>query len=476
MKLFKHQAEALQTFWTLPSGPNAFGLFDEQGLGKTFTMLCHLAKLCKTTPIFPVLIVCPKNVMPVWQKEILSFSKDLSVMLTGPIKGRQKAWAAMRDKERFFIINYEGFRSIDFGDALPTTIICDESHRMKSIKSLVTTKFLKVRDSVPNKFILSGTPIGRSPEDIWPQAEFICPNSLGSIWAFRSRYIASREITLKSGKRVKIPVGTKNMMELNQKLSAFSIRRTKKDCLDLPEKIYQTAYAFMEGEQLKAYQALASSLKAQLQDKSIEMSNALVQLSKLRQILQGFLYTDTGTITFEKNAKLLALFDLFEDLLISNKKIIIMSEFIEDIKILDNFLREYTKEHKKEGEVWDVFIYGGEAQERKQIEDAFNRSNQAFLISTIGKIKEGVTLTTSSVIIYYANTYNYISRAQSEDRIHRIGQSKDCIYIDLVVSESIDEAVLSNLHGKRKMADAIVDGVISEGGMEREILSLLKGD
>lgn len=473
VKLYTHQEEALRRFWTLPSGPSSLALFDEQGLGKTLTILEHIKRLSERKAVFPILILCPKNVMKVWSYEVKKHFDCEPILLTKSMRERTKTWKLLHDKEKFFVCNYEGFANLDVDRCPPKTMILDESHRAKSIKAKLTESLLKRRHLIQNRFILSGTPIGRTPEDIWPQAEWVFPNCLGSIWGFRSKFITTRNITLKNGRTVKIPTGCKNIRELNKILSMFSVRRTKDECLDLPEKIYQVRYATMEGDQLKAYQQLKSNLKSKLDGQEVDMANALVQLSKLRQVIQGFVYADEGkVIKFEKNAKLKALSEELEALMRDNDKIIIMAEFIHDVEQIKQELSKFNDDTIP----WKTFVYDGDVEQRKKAEKDFNESERAFLVSTIGKIKEGVTLTTSSVIIYFSNTYNYISRAQSEDRIHRIGQTNKCLYIDIVAENTIDEYVIENLKGKKNMAGGIVDGHTSSGNIEQEILQHLKGE
>ena len=51
----------------------------------------------------------------------------------------------------------------------------------------------------------------------------------------------------------------------------------------------------------------------------------------------------------------------------------------------------------------------------------------------------GLNLTAASTMIYYSNDFSYETRAQSEDRAHRIGQTRSVLYVDFVAEGTVDE-------------------------------------
>jgi len=64
----------------------------------------------------------------------------------------------------------------------------------------------------------------------------------------------------------------------------------------------------------------------------------------------------------------------------------------------------------------------------------------------------GLTLTKSPVMVFYSNDFNFESRAQAEDRIHRAGMdtNKGATIIDLVNLET-DRLIIDNLKAKRSL-------------------------
>lgn len=443
--LRQHQKEALEFL----SNKSSAGLFFEMGLGKTLIMLEDLNRKRQ----LPALIVCPLSVVSVWARESKKFGYNFKFQsLTGSFHERLDALSKPAD---VYVINFEGLRIIQ--EQLKQkgfkTLIVDEAHRVKERSSIQTKITLDLSDIIPNKYILTGTPVTKSPEDIWTQMEVVAPQSLGNFYSFRGRYINFKPITIYSpdGKRtIKKPVSYKNLKELEGKISEFCLRKTKKECLsDLPEKIYKTIDCHLDGDQLKAYYELKNSLSVAIaEDKHINISHAATLIQKLRQVCQGFLY-DTDhqkTIYFKSNAKLNILKDLLEDL--SQEKVIVFGLFKAEMEFLYKELTK-SKSHK-------VLLYQGNAEERGQIEKEFQESTEpAIFLAQIETAKEGITLTSASHVIYFSNSWSYATRKQSEDRAHRVGQVNNVVYYDFIAPQTVDELVYDALQMKGDVADKI---------------------
>jgi SNF2 family DNA or RNA helicase len=68
----------------------------------------------------------------------------------------------------------------------------------------------------------------------------------------------------------------------------------------------------------------------------------------------------------------------------------------------------------------------------------------------------GITLTQATTVVYYSNNYNLELRLQSEDRAHRIGQTKSVTYVDLVSPKTVDEKIIKALRAKRQIATSVL--------------------
>lgn len=439
MELRKHQLEAVDFLATRKKA----GLFFDMGLGKT---LCVLSSIKKQD--FPVLIIAPLSVVPVWPAEMAKFGFNFTCKtLTGTKLQRLKT---LQEPSDFYVINYEGLRLIS-KQLLQKgfkTIIADESHRAKNRSSQQTTVFLDLAERADRVFILSGTPVTKSPEDIWTQMHAIAPGHLGNFYAFRARYIdfRSQKVRAPGGYReIKIPHRFKNLAELEQKVAQYCLRRTKDECLDLPEKIYKKVYCELSKEQLSHYINLKTSLATQLSSGQMTVKSAATMVQKLGQVCQGFLYTDTGVDYFE-SGKIKALKDLMEDIP-AKDNMIIFTWHVADVDRLKQELKDSGRE---------VLLFEGSSSEREAIVNKFQSTEGAIFLSNVEKAKEGITLTKANHVVYFGNTYNYATRAQSEDRAHRIGQVRHVVYYDLVCPHTVDEAITDILLTKKNTADKIL--------------------
>ena len=84
------------------------------------------------------------------------------------------------------------------------------------------------------------------------------------------------------------------------------------------------------------------------------------------------------------------------------------------------------------------------------------------LVMQIDKGATGHNLTEAKTVVYFSNTFSYLTRAQSEDRAHRIGQENPVLYVDLVMKRTVDEEIITALRGKCDVASTIVGDQLKE--------------
>jgi len=445
MQLMSHQNEALEFL----SDKESAGLFFEMGLGKTLVMLEHLQKMLdKGLNPFPCLIVAPLSVVSVWEKEVIKFEYPFKVAkLLGTYRDRLDVLSA--NKADIYIINYEGLRVIGPSKIMDKgfqSIILDESHRIKNRGSQQSKIVLSLGHVIPHRFILTGTPVSKSPEDIWSQASFIHPGLFSNFWAFRGRHIDFKRMTVRSPgglREVKLPYRFKHLEELEDKISTIALRKTKAECLDLPEKIYKTIYCPFTAAQKKHYFELKNSLSTMIQSTTFNINSATTLIQKLQQICQGFIYNEKST-TILPSGKFEMLKDLLED--IDNDKIILFAWYEADIKNLYENLKDK----------YNVVLYDGSSEERSRVVDKFQDSKEPIIfLAQLKKAEVGITLTAAKHVIYYGNSWSYETRVQSEDRAHRTGQKNNVIYYDFVIPNTVDELVIDSLKLKENLADKV---------------------
>lgn len=455
-KLMQHQAEAVRFL----SERRCAWIQYEMGLGKTVIFLEHL-KAKRDAGMLPTLIICPKNVVPVWQDEAKKWGYDFSfVELTGTTLNRVKL--LQNTNADIYVINYDALRLVktQLLNKGFKTIILDESHRIKERSAQQSAVAHALGEAATFRYASTGTPITKSPEDLWSQAFFLHKDLLPNWYSFCAKYVNYRTITIpvsrmsKDGKTfikdrrdVKKALGLRSSTktELTSRLSEVVLRKTKTECLDLPDKIYKRIEVDLTKDQLALYKQVIASMKSLKANGEFNEESARLSVHKMQQICQGFVYNPDKSVVYAKSScKVEALKDLLEDL--HGKKIILFTWYKADI---DNIVESLNGDH-------EILVYDGTDEHRKNVIKRFQEEDKPFIfLSNIERAKEGITLTAASDVIYFGNSYNYGSRKQSEDRAHRTGQKNNVTYYDIIAKNTVDERVTKALLDKKEMADTI---------------------
>jgi SNF2 family DNA or RNA helicase len=332
-----------------------------------------------------------------------------------------------------------------------TIMAVDESTTIKTPSAKRTKAIVNLGKNASYRRILTGSPVTKSPLDLFTQCEFLSEDLLGhsSFYSFRNRYAQMIERNF-GGRRVQIVASYQRLDELAQILDKFSYRVLKEDCLDLPDKIYIRREIELTEEQEAAYATMKSAALAAIKGKLATAPHVLTQLMRLHQITCGHLKTDEGDITELKSNRINELMDVLEEV---EGKAIIWANYIYDIKHIVSCIK------KKYGDDSVVQYYGEVDSEQRQkniVKFQDPESNCKFFVGNPQTGGYGLTLTSAATMIYFNNNYNFEYREQSEARIHRIGQKLICNYIDLICKDTIDEKVISILGGKIKLSAKIL--------------------
>lgn len=408
-----------------------------------------------------VLIVSPTSVCYVWEKELeetASFPFMCKVML-GDKKSRLKALSDLKrncQKLKVAVINYESvwrdgiFESLQ--DYNADMIICDESQRIKTHNSKQSKAMHKLGDMAMYKLILSGTPVQNNAMDIWSQYRFLDRTIFGdSYYAFRGRY------AVMGGFECKQITGYKNLDELVKREHSIAFRVTKEEAVDLPEQTFETRYIELSKKERKLYDMLRKNSYAELANGGqITAATVLTKLLRLQQLTGGFLVKDDATKPEQiSTAKLDALKDIILDYVVDDgKKLVIFARFLAEVKAIIKLAEKVLPADKKA-----VSIYGDiKKEERGSIVAKFQTDKDTVLfIGQIDTAGTGITLTAADTCVYYSKNFNYATYEQSLSRIHRLGQRNKCTYINLVVSDSVDETITKALREKENLAKTVVD-------------------
>jgi len=462
-KPYDHQREAFNT----SAEEQNFALLLDMGTGKTKVTLDTVGALFEKGAIEFVLVVAPKGVIPNWIPEIeahLPPRIEREVVLWNPSLSKQRKDELNKlhektKKLKFLLMNVEAFSTEKgtgvaelFVNRFKTFMVVDESTTIKNRKAKRTKALCAVGRGSVYRRILTGSPVTRSPLDLFSQMAFLDPKILGfsSYYAFQGRYSIVQRRTMGAHSFNQV-VGFRRLDELTEKLSKHSCRVKKEDCLDLPDKVYTKREVALTKEQERAYKQMKKLALARLDSGELSTTkNVLTQIMRLQQICCGNLTDDDGKIHPLPSNRIKELLDLCEEV---QGKAIIWATWTMDIRSIADALRDCYG-------VQVVSTLHGETpdSERQQIVENFQdrQSELRFLVGHPRTGGYGLTLTAASTVIYYSNSYDLELRVQSEDRAHRIGQTNKVTYVDLISPKTIDEKIVKSLRAKINVADQIL--------------------
>ena len=445
----------------------------EMGTGKSKVLVDNVAMLYNKGAIDAALIIAPKGVYRNW------YSQEIPNHLPSHIENKTVLWTATtsktKDKEyqqlfkvdydlHILVMNVEAFstkKGLEFATKFlnchKTLMAIDESTTIKTPTAKRTKAICAIGKLAKYRRILTGSPVTKSPLDLYTQCEFLNENLLGftSYYTFRNRYAVMKQANF-GGRRVQLVGGYQRLEELSKILKPFSDRVLKENCLDLPEKTYVERQVELTDEQKKTYETMKSAALASLKGKMATAPHVLTQLMRLHQITCGHLKNDDDTITEIKNNRINSLLELLEE---TEGKVIIWANYVYDIKQIVSAIS------KKYGEDSIVQYYGAVPAETRQkniVEFQDPESPVKFFVGNPQTGGYGITLTAANNVVYYSNGYDLEKRLQSEDRAHRIGQKKAVTYIDLITPKTVDEKIRKALRKKINIATEIMGEELRE--------------
>jgi len=332
-----------------------------------------------------------------------------------------------------------------------TMVAIDESTTIKNPGAKRTKNILRLSKMCKYRRILTGSPVTKSPLDLYTQCYFLDSFLLdhSSYYTFRTRYALMKTANF-GGRSVNIVVGYHNLDELSEKLKPFSYRVLKDDCLDLPKKTFMKRIIQLTPEQSKVYQQMKKMALAELNGKMTTTVNVITQLMRMQQITCGHFKADDGTTQEIKNNRITELIDTVDEI---QGKAVIWAHWRNDIETIVKHLK------KEYGDNSVVTYYGDTTTEERQtaIKKMQNpESPVRFLVGTPQTGGYGITLTGASTMIYYSNGYDLEKRQQSEARIDRIGQEKPMTYIDIIAEGTVDEKIVKSLKKKVNIASEVM--------------------
>lgn len=457
-KPFKHQLECI----LIGLINDNFLFFSQQGTGKTKTILDILSNRKDWSR---ALIVSPNaTTVSTWSDQIKEHSNFSYLELLGRIEDR---WENIDQKSDIVLVNYTGLllmlsNSIDKSWKLDVkkikelgnkfdVLIVDELHFAKSNKSLTSKILNKLSKFIKIKYGLTGTPINRDPISFFPIFKIIDGGeTLGdNITLFREAYFDAKQnywggIDYKFKKELK--------ENLYERLCNKSIRHTKEEALDLPEKTIIQISIDLTPEQSKYYIGEFNTF-ANLKD----IDALKLSFSKLRMLCSGYLKFEneegeSKIIEIKKNNKLDALVDIIKE---TDSKVVVFLEHIKSGELVSKRLTKEKIKHQR--------LYGG-TKDKIGAKDTFLKDKDCqVLVANIKSGGTGLNLQIASYAIFYELPTSSIEYNQAMDRVHRAGSSNKVFIYELITKDTVEERIKKFLNEGKNIQKALVDGAFKKG-------------
>lgn len=446
ISLRQYQENGLKWLWWLFKN-NLHGLLaDEMGLGKTHQAMALLSAILVEKPTARFLVICPTTVLDHWYDKMVEYAPELSGMrFHGP---KRTTLLAKIDHEHHTMITSYGVMLRDIrhlGKITWDAVILDEAHFVKNNDTATYQAACQLKSRI--RICLTGTPMENHLGELKNLFDFLVPGYLGSDDYFRKNFLAP----LENEKNPEIALA------LQRLIHPFKLRRTKNQVLsDLPEKVEDLRHCSLSAEQIKLYRETlalkASPLVDQLkkQESPVPFLHVFATLTLLKQICNHpALVLEGSDYRQHESGKFELLKELLIEALGSDHKIVIFSQFVGMIRIIEQHLKESGIPH---------VILTGQSKNRGQIIKDFqtNPEIKVFVGSLLaGGV--GIDLTAASVVIHYDRWWNPSKENQATDRVHRIGQNRNVQVLKLQTRGTLEEKIDLMIRTKAALIEKFLD-------------------
>jgi len=415
---------------------------NEQGTGKTGSVIWAADYLLSIGRIRRVLVICPLSIMDsAWRADLFKFAMHRTVDIAYGSVDKRKA--IINGDAEFVIINYDGVETVEqeIDNGGFDLIVVDEANAYKN----TSTKRWKCLNRLVGPrtwlWMLTGTPAAQSPVDAYGLAKLINP---AGVPRFASSFKEMVLLKLSQFRWIPRPEATTIVHRVLQP----AIRFSKEDCLDLPEMTYVRRRVELTAQQKKYYKLLKDKLIIEAGGEQITAVNAAVAMSKLLQVACGAVYTDTGEIIeFDIKHRYNVLKEVIEE---SSQKVLVFVPFKSVIDLIsekltaDGVTNEIIRGDVPVNQRTDIFRRFQETPEPK------------VLIIQPQSAAHGVTLTAANTVVWWGPTASLETYAQANARVHRAGQRHPSTVVQLA-GAPVENHVYKLLDNKRDVHAKIID-------------------
>ena len=398
-------------------------LADDMGLGKTAQAITALRRLNNQSPINTALVICPKQLMANWERELGRWAPELSwSRLTPPPSWRAQAWEALFNRVHVLIMNYEQISSlIELGaDHKFSVVVLDEAHRVRNATAQITSDLRRI--SRDRTWALTGTPLERAPSDVWTILSTVEPRR------FDLTRMPSSEESLRARAR------------------PFILRRMKREFLPgLPTEIEEHETLELLEHQRRAYDWALFRFRSAPDHELLSGLNELRMLCDLEPQSQ-------------ESTKIERIMEILRAIVSSEEKGVVFSHLLSPLDVLGNML-------KREG-LGHVQLRGDQSGgQREDVLAQFDQDTKtSFLLASTRVGGEGLNLVGANHVIFVNRWWNPSANKQAKDRVSRMGQKRIVIIHSFTCRDTVEEVLDSIIEEKGRLANVIVEPLADLAG------------
>lgn len=438
--------------WAAATG-RRLSFWGDIGTGKTLGSV-YLAR--KIWEAGRVLVVCPNCVVEGWDEQLRDLTDERYELLTGRAEERR---ARLADSSaNIFVLNYEGLKLCfgafreggknKRGERMPgrwgvdrslvraagfDCVVFDEAHHLTNPRAVQTRIAHALSERAARALIMTGSPYNQGMQDLW--TEYWCLDGGLTLGGKRSGFLARYFDRDYFGKpKIK---GRGAREQILDRVAPVTLRYSREECFELPERAYEERWADATAEQEMA--------TLQIMESEID---PLQRANALAQIAGGFRIVDGVARRFPHGCPREALLlELLGE--IGGRKAVVFHSYIEEGRMIEEALgRAGISYASRRGEI---------ADKAEQTWRFRNTPKCRVLVCHPASGGEGLNLQEASVAVFYGNGVGGAAvRDQCEGRIWRHGQRRACLYVDLGVRGTVDEARLQRARDRSETARRVL--------------------
>jgi SNF2 family DNA or RNA helicase len=455
-RLDDHQKVNVATM-TLP-GLSGLCVFDEQGAGKTVTLIYCFDLLAHRDEIDIALVIAPKSMVPEWPEDLRRFKGDLykCAVVSG---SRNEKLRTINSDADIFITNYETAVSMEQELAAMlrrhngrAVVAVDESFFVKNLDAKRTRAIRRLREYCSRAYVLCGTPAPNSPHDLVQQFNIV---DFGMTFA---------GVDIPDDREAAFPIVQKAIEE-----RGLYVRHLKCEVLpELPVKRFQRIVIPLAPEQHKLYVGALNDLILDLKSTDDETFQRQILSFMAKRIALLQICSNPASLVkryTETPAKLMALDEILEEITgRRNEKVVVWSFYTASLNaLIDRYARFNPVRY--DGLVTDI-------AERREAIRRFQEDDETMLfVANPAAAGAGITLHRARYAIYESMSNQAAHYLQSVDRIHRRGQTRDVEYLILLCDKTIEIEEYERLIDKEQSGQELLGDRVEEPVTRESMLS-----